>query len=263
MKKRSLNQKQKPFFVLVGLVVLLLILENLGVLGFIEKPVQAILKPAQIGLYKSGRDVENFFSTVGEIGSVKRRKNELERENALLTADNARLKKLEEENKTLREQLGAKVAAKDLILAAIIGTDPLFTNSQFILDKGKGDGVKEGSLVILKDILIGQIASVGSSTSNVRLLNDPETKIPAVSEAGAKGILEGEFGTKIALVQVAQSAELKEGQIVFTSGEAGFPEGLVLGKIVKVSKNPAELFQKAAVEPLVPFGSLDFMFIIK
>jgi rod shape-determining protein MreC len=173
------------------------------------------------------------------------------------------LKKLGEENKSLREQIGAKVVTQDLILASVIGADSIFTNSQLVLDKGKDDGVKEGSLVILKDILIGQIISIGSSTSTVRLLNDPETKIPAITEGGAKGIVEGEFGTRITLTNVLQNVDLKPGQFVFTSGEADFPKGLVLGRVVNVDKNPAELFQSASVESLVKFGSLDFIFIIK
>jgi len=255
MKRQKLNSQQKTLLTLGILVILIFFLENANLLNLLKDPVQKLLEPAQIGLYKSKQDIGNLFSTITEIGSLRDKKSGLERENALLLAENARLRKLEDENKILREQLGAKIASKNLILASVIGSDPLFSSSKLILDKGRDDGVKINSLVILKDILIGQIVGVGSSTATVQLLNDPE--------AGVKGILQGEFGTKISLVKVVQNEEIKNGQIVFTLGESGFPKGLVLGKIIKVDKNPAELFQKAGIEPLIPFSSLDLVFIVK
>lgn len=257
------GSKQKTFFVLILLVVVLFILENFGVMGFLESPAQKVFRPIQLGFYKTGQDVANFVATVKGIGALRERESNLALENAKLLAENARLKKLTEENKLLREQLGAKIVAKDLIAANVIGTDPLFSSEEFLLDRGKTDGVKEDSLVVLKDILIGQIRTVHNSTSVVRLLTDPESKIAAITEGGAKGILEGEFGSGLTLAKVAQTDTLQEGQIVFTLGEAGFPRGLVLGKINKVQKNPAELFQKAAVEPLVAFKSLELVFISK
>ena len=263
MKRQKLNSQQKTLLTLGILVILIFFLENANLLNLLKDPVQKLLEPAQIGLYKSKQDIGNLFSTITEIGSLRDKKSGLERENALLLAENARLRKLEDENKILREQLGAKIASKNLILASVIGSDPLFSSSKLILDKGRDDGVKINSLVILKDILIGQIVGVGSSTATVQLLNDPETKITAVTEAGVKGILQGEFGTKISLVKVVQNEEIRTGQIVFTLGESGFPKGLVLGKIIKVDKNPAELFQKAGIEPLIPFSSLDLVFIVK
>jgi rod shape-determining protein MreC len=263
MRNYFSGQKQKTFFTLILIVALLFFLERLGVTKFLENPIEKFFRPAQLGLYKSRQDFNNFVATITSIGTLRARESDLERQNALLTAENARLKKLEEENKLLREQLGAKIAAKNLIAASVIGTDPLFSSEELILDKGKQDGVKEGALVVLKDILIGQISTVADSTSVVRLLTDPETKVPAATESGAKGILEGEFGAGLILTQVVQSENLIVGQLVYTLGEADFPRGLVLGKIARVQKNPADLFQKASIEPLIPFGSLDLVFIIK
>jgi len=263
MRNYFKGAKQKTFFTLILIVALLFFLEGLGAIKFLEDPIQKLFRPAQIGLYKTGQDFNNFVATIKGVGTLRERENDLEAQNALLAAENARLKGLEEENKLLREQLGAKVVAKNLIAAAVIGTDPLFSSEELILDKGKRDGVKEGALVVLKDILIGQISTVADSTSVVRLLTDPETKIPAATESGAKGILEGEFGAGLILTQVVQSENLQVGQLVYTLGEAEFPRGLVLGKIARVQKNPADLFQKATLEPLISFGSLNLVFIVR
>ncbi len=172
------------------------------------------------------------------------------------------MEKLEKENETLRQQLGAKKFSKKLIVAAVIGQDPLISSSQLLVDKGGSDGVGEGALVIIKNILVGKIVTASNSTSSVRLLVDSETKIPAVTASGVGGIIKGEFGIEIVLEKVVQGKKLNRGEIVFSSGEADFPKGLVLGKIARVESKPAALFQKAAIDPLISYEELETVFIL-
>ena len=255
--------KQKTFVALIALAVVLFVAEQIGVLTVLQDPLQKAFLPAQLALYKTRGDFARFFTTLTEIGSLRKRESDLATENGLLLAENARLKKLEAENKVLTDQLSVKGEERQLIAAQVIGTDPLLGISNLLVDKGRDNGVAIGAFVILKDILIGQVVAVGSSTASVSLLSDPTTKIPAVTQSGAKGILQGEFGSRILLDKVIQGEKLSVGEIVFTLGEADFPKGLVLGKITELKTDPAALFQKATVEPLVPFRSLEMVFVIK
>ena len=255
--------KQKTAAILLVLVIGLFVLEQVGAMGILQSPLQKALLPAQVAAYKTRQSLENFFGAISEIGSLRKKENELAYQNALLAAENARLMKLEAENKVLREQIGAKQKEEELILAAVAGADPLFPSSKILVNKGKNDGVSLGALVILKDILVGQVASVGGQSASVRLLSDPETKIPAVTQGGVKGIIRGEFGNRIVLDKVGQGEKLNAGEIVFSSGEADFPKGLVLGKITEIKNDPAALFQKATLQPPIPFNLLEIVFIIK
>lgn len=257
----NFGAKQKTAAILLVLVVALFVLEQIGVMNILQDPLQKAFLPAQLALYKTRGDFARFFTTLTEIGSLRKKESELAAENAILTAENARLAKLEAENKVLREQLGVKQEGRKLIAAQVIGTDPLFSSSNLLVDKGKGDGVVVGAFVVLKDILIGQIVSVGFSTATVRLLSDSATKIPAVTQSGAEGILQGEFGNRVLLEKVTQGEKLGVGEIVYTLGEADFPKGLVLGKITEIKNNPAALFQKASVEPLISPTLLEMVFI--
>ena len=117
--------------------------------------------------------------------------------------------------------------------------------------------------MIIKDVLLGEVVSVGFSSATARLLNDPDTKIPAETASNVKGIVVGEFGNKIVFDKVVQGEKLKVGEIIFSSGEADFPKGLVLGKISRVKNDPAALFQRVSVEPIVPYGTLETVFIIE
>ena len=263
MKLKLLGTKQKTAVVLLAIAVGLFTLEQVGVMSVLQAPLQKIFLPGQLALYKTKKDITGFLSTFTEIGSLHKKENELLAENALLIAENARLRKLEGENKILREQLGAKQENRELIVAQAIGQDPLFSGSKLLVNKGKTGGVAVGAIVVLKNILIGQVVSVGASSASVRLLSDPETKIPAVTQSGVKGILQGEFGSRVVLAKVAQGEKLALGEIVYTLGEADFPKGLIIGKITQVKNDPAALFQKAMVEPLLPTDSLETIFIVK
>jgi rod shape-determining protein MreC len=262
LPKISENKKKTITYVII-LLITFIFLEITSITNILERPLQNVFTPLQLALYKTKQDVSGLFSTITEIGTLRESESKLERENELLLAENASLKKLEKENKALREQLGAKSYSKKLIVTEVIGQDPTFTASELIVDKGESDGVEKGTLVILKNILIGKIVAVGSSTSRVRLLTDSETKIPAVTESGVRGIIKGEFGNKILLDKVAQGKKLKKEELVFSSGEADFPKGLVLGKIVEIDNKPAAIFQKANINPLVPYEELETMFIVE
>lgn len=257
------SKGQKTIITLIAISVILFIFEAIGVLNFVQAPLQKIFIPAQIGINKTRNDIGDFFGTISSIKSLREKETKTSYENALLIAENAKLKRLEIENSALRKQLGALKLKPELIVAAVIGQDALVSSSKLLIDKGRGDGVVKGNLVIIEDILIGEIVALGDSTSTVRLLSDSDTKIPAETAAKVGGILSGKFGNRIVFEKVVQGKKLSTGEIVFSSGEADVPKGLVLGKISKVQKNPSAIFQKAEVEPIISYESLEVVFIIK
>ncbi len=257
------EKRNKTITFIIGVLIVFLLLDLAGIINIISAPINQVFTPVQIGLYKTKQDFEDFVGTLTEIRSLRESEGDLKKENALLLAENSTLKKLEKENETLRRQLKAKKFSKKLIVAAVIGQDPLISSSQLLVDKGKNDGVAVGALVILENILVGKVVATGNATANVRLLVDSDTKIPAVTASGVGGIVKGKFGNEIVLEKVIQGKKLNKGEIVFSSGEADFPKGLVLGKIARIESKPAALFQKAAIYPLIPYEELETVFILE
>lgn len=257
------NKTQKTIVTLIVLSAIFFVLEATGILNFFSTPLQKVLLPAQIGISKTRNDINVFLGTITNIKTLAEKETKTSYENALLTAENAKLKKLETENTALRNQLGALKIKPELIVAEIIGQDALVSASKLLIDKGRNDGVSSGNLVIIGDILIGEIVSLGDSTATVRLLSDSETKIPVETKNKVGGILKGQFGNKIVLEKVVQGKKLNTGEVVFSSGEADMPKGLVLGKIRKVEVNPSAIFQKAEIDPIFPYEKLETVFIIE
>lgn len=253
--------RQLSLLILVGALLFFLFKVELfkPIFGF----AQNLTLPVQTGFYRSTQGLRNTLETFTNIGSLRSTNAKLKEENVLLLAQNAVLKKLEGENKSLREQL--RTPKKDLSIkatAAPIGFSGLGSESILLIDRGKDSNIKKGDFVVVKDILIGKVVAVNSKISSVQLLADPSTKIPVRTDTGSEGILEGQFGSSLVLTNVSQDQVLKEGQILLTSGRNEYPKDLVVGRIKKVNRIEKEFFQKAEIEPLLANKDLSLVYIL-
>jgi rod shape-determining protein MreC len=243
--------------------LVLAVFESFGALKPVKSGIQQVTIPIQAAFFQARRNVNNVITTVGEIGGLRSENIQLAEENAVLTAENQRLVELATENKALREQLGiTSQKTQNLIAAKTIGFSPLVSKKMLLVDKGEVNGVKKGFLVVIKNILIGQIYEVTPMSSSVQLISDPDSRIPSVTSKKVRGVTVGQFGAEIELTEVVQGESLNVGDLVLTTGEGGYAEGLVLGKINEVKKVEKELFQKATIAPLVSLDDLSTVFIV-
>lgn len=257
-----MKQKQSfhYFIILVILSLGLFLGERTGVLFGFRKTMEGIFVPWQEEVYSKWQNFsrEVRFWTFWKNGQKKL--ENCQEHNRELLVKAARVGTLEAENKVLREQLkvGQEIG-KRLILAQVIGF-----RSGIKLNKGNLDGVKKGMVVVFGSFLVGKITDVSPTTSHVELPTDSHSKIAVqTSQTSARGILSGQFDSGLLLDSVLQEEELILGDTLVTSGENGiFPPDLLAGKIVHIEKNEAAVFQKATVEPLISYSSLQRVFLI-
>ena len=263
---RRLKERNSQYKILSALIIVGLIVGAIEVFGFldpIKKPIQVVTVPIQLSLYNARQGVENIFKTFGEIGSLRTNNLSLEEENAILIAENAKLELIKEENEAIRRQLGStSIRKQELIIAKVIGGSPIFSKNLLLIDKGEVHGVSVGMVVVDKNIFIGEIYSVSPRTSSVQLISDPENKIPVITSGKVRGLVTGKFGVEVELINVVQGDKLNVGDLILTTGEGGYPSGLVIGKIKEVKKIEKELFQKAVVELLIDPTSLTTVFLV-
>lgn len=205
----------------------------------------------------------------------------LEKENKVLVGKFVNFKKLEEDNRALRDQFQTTnsdilLSSQDLLVASVVGAPsfiPQITKPEnFILDKGRRDNVKVGQGVIYQNNVVGKVVKVSENRSVVNLATSVDFSISAktfpmtsgkVSFGVIKGIGEGEM----TLDNVLLSEELSKEDIVVTFGDLdsdgiGFPPNLIIGKITSIQKKPSALFQTANVKSLLDFSYLPIVFII-
>jgi rod shape-determining protein MreC len=220
--------------------------------------------PIQKNLWMAGDNVSAFFTSFFSAGKLKVENEKLTSQNQDLTGQLAAMKELQAENETLRGALNiglnknfrmalAQVASKD------IGQDSV------LIDKGSKDGMAEGMPVITgQKVLIGKIAQVYDRYSQVKLITSPNFSFGVrVADRNILGEAKGLGGLKLSLDRIPQGQNIKDGDIVTSVSLGGiFPQGLLVGKIQNITKNDAESFQKADIQPDLNIDSLDNIFII-
>ncbi len=262
-KVEKLNEFRQ-IFILIGVGVLLFLLFRTSIFQPVINTFQIVTVPLQTSFHQTTKGVISFFQTIGQIGGLRATNSDLLIKNSVLEAENSNLKKLKEENDNLKSQLG--VHNKDLKIVAAahpIGNGAVGVKNVLLIDKGTNDKVHENDLVVIGNILIGKVVEVSPKVSSVQLLSDPESKIPAITESAAEGILQGEFGSEIKLTDVVQEKVLKVGELVKTSGRNSWPRGLIMGKISKVNKVEKDFFQSAQVIPTIDLNDVSLIYVVK
>ena len=201
---------------------------------------------------------------------------------ANLTADQATLSELQEENERLTQrnieleekaQLADRLAALmeiqstynlQSIAARVISGSTDSWSSTIIIDKGSAAGLSVGMPAMDASGVIGQIVSVSPTTSVVRLIYDENSSIPAMIQSNrAQGILNGSASGGLTLDLVRSDLNVDIDAIVVTSGLGGvYPKGLPIGRVTIVERNPGALYLEISVEAYARVQSLEEVLVI-
>ncbi|MDP5293166.1 rod shape-determining protein MreC [Oceanimonas sp. CHS3-5] len=182
----------------------------------------------------------------------------MERELFLLRDDLLRLRHLEQENQRLRELLGSPVqrdARRMVAEIMAVDTDPF--SHQVVIDKGSRQGVFEGQPVLNEQGVVGQVISVGQTTSRVLLITDISHGIPVrVARNDIRAIASGSGRLdRLVLDNITRNTDIQQGDVLLSSGLAGrFPEGYPVGRVTYVGYEEGQSFADIRV---TPFAALD------
>lgn len=199
----------------------------------------------------------------------------LREENEVLKAEIARLlfkeKSYYEEiissNQRLKELLGFKKEQPyQLLPTEVIAYTPHNYFKTVVLGEGEKEGIEKDMVVVNAQGLVGKVIEVYPHQAKVLLASDEASKVGVrVQRTGDVAILQGKGERGICeLKYLLGKASVEVGDRVVTSGLGGlFPEGILVGKISQVRKNPNQLFQEVEVVPSVDFGKLEELFLIK
>ena len=121
------------------------------------------------------------------------------------------------------------------VTAHVIGRSTRPFLSTMILDAGRRDRVKPGEAVVDERGMIGRIFLAGDHTSWVILLTDLNSRIPvSVQPGNIPAIMAGDNSSAPTLEISAQSAQLRDGEQVVTSGDGALlPPGLLVGRVFR------------------------------
>ncbi|GEM_PF-2330299 len=213
--------------------------------------------------------VENFGGFIGKIENFNRLASEndkLKQEQSEILSFKAKIDDLESENEFLRRAAGiTQKLDYSIIYAGIFNLNFAPTGYNVLLNKGIQDGISEGDVVVTDDgILVGKIQKVMQNFSRVLFVSDQEFKITAkVMNSGTTGIARGALIEGMFLDFVVQEDEIKERDVLISTGNDLFPAGLVVGSIDHIEDNATQMFKKVHIRPAVKDIQLGRVLVIK
>ena len=131
------------------------------------------------------------------------------------------------------------------------------------IDKGTRDGLRQDMAVIAPAGVVGRIILPTGRASKVQLLIDRNAAAGAMVErTRAQGVAMGTGADRMRMDYVPDSADLKAGDTVVTSGIDGiYPKGFVIGQIESVHRGVGE-YSTIAIRPSVDFSALESVLVV-
>jgi len=266
---------------LIVLALLLLIIDQAGMLGPLRGRAASLLSPALQGISRVGEGVSGVGQGLSDLQQLRDRVQALEEENSQLKGQMIAGLPLEQENARLREQLGIQQQSPWKLLGADVSArTPDDGRRVLLLAVGEEQGVKSGMAVIARDgsspaALIGVVDEVGPRAASVLLITDFASSVSALvyhSSNAAEGIVEGRWqrGSRLWLGQVDRAVPLAPGDVVVTAGltaqldtdlpRAAIPKGVPIGTVEQAQADGHS--QTAELRPFVDPDRIRYAWVI-
>ena len=240
----------------------------------LQHGVAFAFKPVQVAIDSIARDVSSIASTIADIDRLRQENAELRSENDRLDAESRAAAELRRENDQLTALLQLRNGLQyQTIATSVIARESSEARRSIVIDRGSDDGLRVGQVVIgAGGALVGRIADAGPNFAHVVVISDASsTVIGQLVSAGAVGRIvgTGQERGELVMSDVDATAKVTIGEEVFTAGielEGGvrspFPKGLLIGRVVDVTRDPNAVVQTVFLEPAAPLDHLEYLLVI-
>ncbi|MDU2265153.1 rod shape-determining protein MreC [Clostridium celatum] len=269
----------KPFKNKLAVTIVVLSVAFLGVIMFslkkdsnsISSGVGTIISPLQRIIYSVNDKLKNSFDFFVNFKNVKEENDALISENAELENKLVEYNRLKEENDKLREILNYANANKnyDYLGCNIIGYSGGNISNGYLIDKGTKDGVEKDMVIISSQGLVGKITRAEENFSIMQTILNENIAVAAMVESTRestgiiKGIGDGKNRNLISLTNLPIDSEIKEGDVILTSGLGRmYPKEIRIGEVISVETDNVKVMKSAVVKPYVDFNKLEELVII-
>jgi rod shape-determining protein MreC len=238
----------------------------------LQNGVAFAFKPIEQAIDGAAAQVSSIAGTITEIDRLRQDNAALRAENDQLDAEGRSAAELRRENEQLTALLQLRGGLKyETRAVAVIARESSEARRAIVIDRGADDLLAPGMVVIgAGGALAGRIVDVGPSTAHVVLISDSTSIVTGqlLSDA-ATGKVVGQLGGALVMTDVDAAADVKIGDEVFTAGielsggiRSPYPKGLLIGRVVDVTRNPNEVVQTVFLEPAAPLDRLEFLLVI-
>jgi rod shape-determining protein MreC len=217
-------------------------------------------------LFKKAENMGGLVEKITNFNHLANENDKLKENQGEILSLRAKIDNLETENSFLRRSVRiSQKLDRQIIYAGIFNLNLSPAGYNVLLNKGAQDGISEGDIVITDEgILVGQIQKVMQNFSRVLFVSDSGFKINAkVLGSDTVGIARGALNDGMYLDFVVQADEIKEKDVLITTGNDIFPPALIIGSVDYVSVNETQMFKNVRIRPAVKDTQLGKVLVVK
>ena len=272
LTNRSVRRQVVVYVVLLAISMLILAFSSSPPVIQLRRGVGYAMAPIQEVLRGTGQTIGSVFTAFGEIERLRIQNEELARQLNEVEAENQGLVSLRAQNELLTQLLDVHSSFEYETVAAEVISKRITDQERAIsLDRGADVGIEVDDAVIGPGgALIGQVVEVGANFSRVLLISDTRINVAGLVESSrAVGLLSGQLGQPLEMVNIPAEVTVTVGEAVVTAGielsegiRSPYPKGLLIGIVRGVSRSPDQLFQTALVEPIADLDRLEYVLVI-
>jgi rod shape-determining protein MreC len=243
-----------------------------GALSGLGRGAITAMAPLQQAISDATRPVGEFVSSVFELPSLRRERDQLRSE---LEASRASLVQYQSLKQDYDELLAQTELASSIdpnyVTGLVIANSPSNFESVITINKGSADGVSMNMAAIASAGLVGHVVAVSSHAADIQLITDRMSGVAAkLVNAEETGLLEGqdEEDMRMELDPTAVSQIPSQETVVTTSytieGSKGlYPPDIAIGTVSRVFADPTGLATSVTVRPAVDFSTLKFVSVVR
>lgn len=231
-----------------------------------------IFIPMQNGINEVGTWFVNRAEDLKTMRDVMQENKELQTQVDKLTQDLSTIKLEQYELNNLRElmELDQKYPSYDKVAARVIGNDGGNWFNTFLIDKGENDGIEKDMNVIAGSGLVGIVIDTGPNYAKVRSIIDDASNVSGMALSSAdRCIVNGNLAS-MNKEQVIQFSDLKceddsvkvGEQLVTSHISDKYLEGILIGYVSTINRDPNNLTYSGTVTPAVDFQHLQEVLVI-
>ena len=250
-----------------------------GVVGSVQNGAAEVTAPfASVAHRVTSPFVDAWHWTTGLI-DARNQTAKLHRLEAQAGRDAALIKQLQQENTTLKGQAHYVQENPTFhpVSGSVIIQSPDSDTPSVMIGIGSNQGVQVNDPVVAPlssgGALVGRVKEVTGSTATVQVLLDPAIGVTASvqNRQGANGTIVPSTGTpgELTMAEVPQSALVKDGDTVVTSGYTGrlkslYPDGIPIGRVTYVQNDDlGQQSKQIQVTPFVNFDNLSGVVVLE
>jgi len=269
---RALRRRAVSYATLLGVSLALMSISANPLVRDLQHGVAFAFKPIQQAIDGVASEVSSVFTTIAEIDRLRQENVALRDKNDELDAQARSAAEMRRENEQLTALLQLRSGLKYQTHAvAVIARESSEARRAIVIDRGSGDGLAVGQVVIgAGGALVGRIVEVGPTFAHVVLIVDSTSTVTGqLLSSAATGKVVGQLGGALVMTDVDAAAEVNIGDEVFTAGiELGggirspYPKGLLIGRVVDIKRPANEVVQTVFLQPAAPLDRLEFLLVI-